>query len=91
MSFRNDNHSRTCSSSCKDTRGSVLKYEAFLYIHAQLPGGEFVALRMRLSEGYILRCYQHRRTRNACGLQAYRGQSKWNGSHNSPTVRGQRA
>jgi hypothetical protein len=68
-------HSRTRSSSCKDSGGSILKYEAFLYIHARLPSGEFVALRMRRSDGHILRCYQHRRTGNACGLQAYRGQS----------------
>jgi hypothetical protein len=67
-------HSRIRSSSCKDSGGSI-KYDAFLYIHARLPSGESVALRMRLSDGHILRCYQHRRTGNACGLQAYRGQS----------------
>ncbi len=61
MSFRNDNHSRTRSSSCKDTPGSSLTYEAFLYIHTQLPSGELVALRMRISDGHILRCYQLRR------------------------------
>ena len=65
MSFRNDNHSRTRSSSCKDTPGSILKYEAFLYIHTQLPSGELVAMRMRISDGHILRCYQ-RRWRPSC-------------------------
>ena len=89
MSFRNDNHSRTRSSSCKDTRGSACKYEAFLYIHNQLPSGGFVAMRIRLSDGHILRCYQYRQKRNACGLQAYRGQSKGSGGHGSATVRPQ--
>lgn len=65
MSFRNDNHSRTRSWSCKDTPGSILKYEAFLYIHTQLPSGELVAMRMRISDGHILRCYQ-RRPRPSC-------------------------
>ncbi|MDB6091522.1 MAG: hypothetical protein JWN85_4306 [Gammaproteobacteria bacterium] len=90
MSFRNDNHSRTRGSICKDIRGSLVKYQAFLYIHAKLPGGEFVALRMRLSDDHI-QCHQQRETRNACGLQANRGQSKESGSRQSPRVRPQRA
>jgi hypothetical protein len=86
MSFRNDHHSRTRSSSCKNAPGSILKYEAFLYIHVQLPSGELVALRMRLSDGHILRCYQRRPRANACGLQAYRDQRKGSGSRDSRTV-----
>jgi hypothetical protein len=85
MSFRNDNHSRTRNSSCKDTRGGIFKYAAFLYVHAQLPSGELVAFRTRLSDGHMLRCYQHRLARSACGRQAYprkrqqceSGSSKW--------------
>jgi hypothetical protein len=61
MSFRNDNHSRTRGAGCKDRPGSIIKYEAFLYIHTQLPSGALVALRMRISDGQILRCYQGRR------------------------------
>lgn len=91
MSFRNNKHPRTRSSSCKDVRGSIFKYESFLYIHTQLPSGEFIAFRMRLSDGHVLGCYQHRRTGNACGLQAYRGQSKGSGRHDGPTVSRQRA
>jgi hypothetical protein len=33
----------------------------FFYIHTQLPSGEVVELRMRISDGHILRCYQRRR------------------------------
>ena len=62
MSFRHNNHARPSSSSCKGTPGSILKYEAFLYIHAQLPNGEFVALRFRNCDGHILRCDQPRRS-----------------------------
>jgi hypothetical protein len=51
-------HSRTHTSGCKGTPGSILKYEAFVYLHVELPSGEFAALRMRLSDGCILRCYQ---------------------------------
>jgi hypothetical protein len=92
MSFRNNNHSRTRSSSCTDARGSIFKYETFLYIHTQLPSGEFIALRMRLSDdGHVLSCDQHRRTGNACGLQAYRGRSKRSGRHDGPAVSRQRA
>lgn len=72
MSFRNANHSHTRSSSCKVAPGSILKYEAFLYIHTQLPSGELVALRMRVSDGQILRCYQRRR-RSSCARYAARG------------------
>jgi hypothetical protein len=74
MSFRNGNHSGARSSGCEHTHGSIFEYEAVLYIHAQLPSGELVAVRMRISDGHILRCYQHRQTRNTCGIQAYRGQ-----------------
>ena len=86
MSFRNNNHSRTRTSSCKDTRASIFKYETFLYIHTQLTSGEFIAFRMRLSDGHILGCLQHRRTGNACGLQAYRDQGQGSGRQDSPTV-----
>jgi hypothetical protein len=65
----NAHHSRMHSSSCKDTCGSILKQDAFLYIHAELPSGELVAFRMRLSDSDSLRWYQHRRTGNVCGLQ----------------------
>jgi len=54
-------HSRARTSGCKGTPGSILKYEAFVYLHVELPSGEFAALRMRLSDGYILRCYQRGR------------------------------
>lgn len=92
MSFRNNNHSRTRSSSCKDACGSIFKYETFLYIHTQLPSGALIALRMRLSDdGHVLSCDQHRRTGNACGLQAYRGQSKGSGREHGPAVSRQRA
>jgi MFS family permease len=64
-----DNHSRIRSSSCKYNPGSTLKYEAFLYIHVRLPSGELVALRMKLSDGHILRCYQRRRRTNQCGFR----------------------
>jgi hypothetical protein len=64
---------RHAGSGCRDTCGSVLNYESFLYVQTQLPSGELVALRMRIYDGHILRCYRHRRARNACGLQAYRG------------------
>jgi hypothetical protein len=51
MSFRNGNHSGARSSGCKHTHGNIFKYEAVLYIHAQLPSGELVALRMKSSDG----------------------------------------
>lgn len=61
--------SRLHSSSCKDTCGSLLKQESFLYIHAELPSGGLVAFRMRLSDSNILRCYQRRLIGYACSLQ----------------------
>jgi hypothetical protein len=70
MSFRNDNHSRIRSASCKDTPGSILKFEAFLYIHTQLPSGGLVALRMRISDGQVLRCYQRLRRASCTGIRA---------------------
>lgn len=73
MSLRNGKHSVTRSSSCKDSCPSILKYEAYLYIHTQLPSGGLVALRIKVADGQILQCHQNRRTRSACGMQAYRG------------------
>ena len=58
--------------SCKGACGSRFRDESFLYVHARLPSGEVVAMRMRLTDGYILGCYRNRRARNACGLHAYR-------------------
>lgn len=60
-------------SGCKHSCGSILKYEAYLYIHTQLPSGGLVALRMKVADGQILRCHQNRRARSACGIQTYRG------------------
>lgn len=64
------NHSHTRSSSCNAAPGSILKYKAFLYIHTQLPSGELVALRMRISDGQILGCYQRRRRPSCAGTAA---------------------
>jgi hypothetical protein len=54
-------HPHTRTSGCKDTPGGIFKCEAFVYLHVKLPGGGFAALRIRFSDGYILRCYQRRR------------------------------
>ena len=61
MNLRHDRHSRPRISICKDSSSSVLKYGAFLYIHAQLPNGELVALRFRSCDDHILRCDRPRR------------------------------
>jgi hypothetical protein len=51
------------SSSCRNTGGRGLNYEPFLYMHTQLPGGEFIAFRMRIVAGQIVTCYRHRQSR----------------------------
>jgi hypothetical protein len=65
ISIEGRRHSRAHTAGCKGTRGSILKYEAFVYLYVQLPGGESATWRMKLSDGNIVRCYQ-RGHRSSC-------------------------